>query len=199
MSTTEDPAALPVALPADRDWTLPWIGPFLKALSVLPDVASACRLARVSRSTAYEARDGRPAREGHPARKPVPGLAEAWKEALELAQDFVVRHAHTWITTGIPVRSSRTVTRVKKAADGTVLETTTETTESEAAERSATLMIFWLKAFHPERFRWSERAEVTGADGGPIRIESIDEIDRMIGELTAELNAVAADEPVPTE
>jgi hypothetical protein len=173
--------------PADREWPRPWMSTFLRALSLVPEVTSASRVARISKASIYT------------WRKDLPEFAEAWDEALEMAKDYVVRHAHTWLTTGVPVRSLRTVTKRKTDAEGRVIETTTETVETESAERSATLMIFWLKAFHPDRFRWSERAEITGADGGPVRIESIEEIDRRIAELAEELEQTAGGEPVPDE
>lgn len=176
---------LPV-LPADRKWPRPWMSPFLRSLSLLPDVSSACRVARIGRTAAYSARNGAP-----DGTKEVPGFAEAWDEALELAADLIQRQAHTWITTGVPIRSSRSVTKRKTAADGSVLETTTEEVVTEGADRSATLMIFWLKAWYPERYRWSERAEITGPDGGPVRIESLSRIDAQIEQLTAELEARA--------
>lgn len=163
------------------------MSPFLHSLSLLPDVSSACRISRIGRTAAYD------------ARKSVDGFAEAWDEALELASDFVQRQAHTWITTGVPVRSTRTVTKRKTDRAGNVTETTTEEVVSESAERSATLMIFWLKAWYPERYRWSERIETTGAEGGPIRVESIEEIDRKIAMLAGELAQRAGDEPVPDE
>lgn len=183
---TQEEENLPV-LPADRSWPRPWMAPFLRSLSLLPDVSSACRIARIARSAAYANREK------------TPGFADAWDEALELAQDFVLRQAHTWVTTGVPVRSTRTVTKRKLNQAGEILETITETTESESAERSATMMIFWLKAFHPERFRWSERAEVTGAEGGPIRIETLSVIDAQIAKLAAELGDRAGLEPIPDE
>lgn len=188
-AVTEAPADVLPPPPGERQWPRPWMGPFLQALSVLPDVSSACRIARIGRTTAYEARDGVPERNGKPERLPVPGFAEAWEEAVALARDMVVQNAHRWITTGVPVRSVRTKTVRKTDASGSVIETTTETIETEGSERSSTLMIFWLKAWYPERFRWSERVEATGADGGPIRVESLDAIDRQIAELAAELEA----------
>lgn len=163
------------------------MAPFLRSLSVLPDVSSACRVARIGRTRCYEARNT------------IPAFQQAWDEALELAADLIQRQAHTWITTGVPVRSSRTVTKTKTAANGTVTETVTEEVVSESAERSATLMIFWLKAHYPERYRWSERVEATGIEGGPIRVESLSSIDAQIEELAAELAARGQGDPVPVE
>lgn len=179
----EDPAALP-ALPAEREWNYTWQQPFLRALSVLPDVSSACRLARIGRPRAYQ------------VRREDPEFAGAWDEALEMAHDFVHRQLHTWVTTGVPVRSVRTVTKRKTDRDGNVIDTTTETVETVGAERSAQLMQFWMKAWKPERYR--DRVELTGAEGGPIRIETVDELDAKIAALAAEIEA-GADTPVPVE
>lgn len=178
----------PVAAPHERPWSRPWQAPFLRSLGLIPDVSSACRSAGVGRATVYRNRDSDGA------------FRDAWDEALEIARDNVQRVAHNWITVGVPVRSRRTRTVTKTTADGEVT-TTTETIESESAERSSTLMIFWLKAWYPERYRWSERFEATGAEGGPIRVESLDTIDAQIAQLSDELAARAhhAGDPVPDE
>jgi rRNA maturation endonuclease Nob1 len=52
-------------------------------------------------------------------------------------------------------------------------------------------MIFWLKAHFPDRYRWAERVEATGADGGAIKIASLSETDRQIEVLAAELQSRA--------
>jgi hypothetical protein len=156
--------------PADRDWPKPWQRTFLQSLTSLPDVSAACRIAGIARRRVYQVRDENP------------DFARAWADALDLAHDAVERRAYQWIMTGVPVK--KTVKRTKMK-DGAVVDEETTTTES--AETSATLMIFWLKAHNPDRYRWSERVEATGADGGPIKIEPLSAIDRQIEELSAEL------------
>lgn len=164
----EGEEALPA--PADRGWERPWQRTFLASLSSLPDVSAACRIAGIGRKQVYRVRDA------------DPDFDRAWNDALDLARDAVERRAYQWIMTGVPVK--KTVTK-KKMKGGVVVEEETTTTES--AETNATLMIFWLKAHFPDRYRWSERAELTGAEGGPIRVEGLDSIDRQIAELSAEL------------
>lgn len=164
----DDERALPP--PTDRDWPKQWQRIFLQSLSSLPDVTAACRLAGISKQHAYKVREN------------DDDFALAWGDALELAHDAVERRAYQWIVTGVPVK--KTVKRTKMK-EGVVVEEETTTTES--AETSATLMIFWLKAHFPDRYRWSERFEATGADGGPIKIEPLSAIDRQIEELSAEL------------
>lgn len=173
--------------PWERQWARAWQAPFLHALSSLPDVSSACRVAGMGRTAVYAARAAQA------------DFSDAWDECLETARDQVQSRAYEWITSGVPVKSVRTVTKTKKGPGGEVLETNTETVETHSAERSATLMIFWLKAWYGDRYRWSEKVEATGADGGPIRVESIEEIDRKIADLSAELAAKAAGAPVPVE
>lgn len=168
----EDEKALPA--PADRDWPKQWQRIFLQSLSSLPDVTAACRLAGIGRRHAYKVRDTNP------------DFELAWNDALDLARDAVERRAYQWIMTGVPVKKTVKKTVMK---DGKVVSE--ETTSTESAETNATLMIFWLKAHFPDRYRWSERAEVTGADGGPIKVSGISEIDRQIEELSAELAARA--------
>lgn len=164
----EEEKALPA--PADRDWPNQWQRIFLQSLSSLPDVSAACRISGISRGSAYRLRET------------DADFARAWNDALDLARDAVERRAYQWIMTGVPVKKTvkKTVTK-----NGKVLSEETTTTES--AETNATLMIFWLKAWNPDRYRWSERAELTGADGGAIKIEPLNAIDRQIEELSAEL------------
>jgi hypothetical protein len=160
--------ALPA--PADREWPKQWHRIFLQSLSVLPNVTAACRTAGISKVHAYRTRDENPA------------FAQAWTDALEIARDAVERRAYQWIMTGVPVKKQVTKRKLK---NGVVVEEETTTTES--AETNATLMIFWLKAWMPDRYRWAERVETSGPDAGPIQVESIDRIDRQIAELAAEL------------
>lgn len=173
--------------PHERRWKRPWMSPFLQALAIVPDVTSACRYADVSRQTVYTHRERNA------------DFSSAWDEAYEHARDLVQRTAHSWITTGVPVKRKHTKTVTKTDAKGNVIEQSTTVDETETAERSAQLMIFWLKAFYPDRFRFAEKTEVTGAEGGPVRLESVDKIDREIAELTAllEQRAVAAGSPPP--
>lgn len=170
--------------PSERPWPFVWQKPFLETLTLMPDVSAACRLAGIGRARAYELRSKDAA------------FSSAWDEALELARDFVQRRAHEWITQGVPVRSTRTKT--KRNAKGELIEE--EVIETVSAERSATLMIFWLKAWYPDRYRWAERSEVSTPEGGSLRIESVETIDQQIAALTAEIEArrrqgVGQDEP----
>lgn len=149
--------------PHERAWPQPWMSPFLHSLSRIPDVSAACRVAGIGRTTVYRHRGIADA----PGL--TPGFAEAWEEAEALAGDLLQRTAHTWITTGVPVKTKR-VRRKSRLNETTgrleIIEE--ETIETEGAERSATLMIFWLKAWHPERYRFAERLAHEGQDGGPV-------------------------------
>lgn len=177
------PVDEPIALPEDRDWPRPWMSPFLKALSLLPVPAAACRNARISRKTAYEWRSHHAA------------FAAAWDEALALARDNTERLAHQLATTGMPVRRKKT--REKVDAQGKVVERVVE--EWEDVERSATMFIFWLKAWYPDRYRWADRWEGSGPAGGPIQIENLESLDAQIAKLHKELADRAKGEPVPKE
>lgn len=173
--------------PSERAWPRPWMSPFLHSLSRIPDVSAACRVAGVSRTTVYRHK-GVGDEEGD-----TPGFADAMEEAESLAQDLVQRTAHTWITTGVPVKSKR-VRRKSRINETTgqleVIEE--ETIETESAERSATLMIFWLKAFHPERFRFADKFEHTGADGGPVEfVIPKEEADRATERFSARVVRLA--------
>jgi len=175
--------------PHERKWKRPWQSAFLRAMSVVDDATSACRLASVSKTTAYRTRED------------SPEFALAWDEAREHARDLIERTAHQWITTGVPVKRKRTRT-VTKTVGAEVTETTTTTEETEGSERSATLMIFWLKAHYPDRYRFAEKVEHGGTEGSPVRIESVSALDAQIEQLSAELQrrATAAGlPPVPEE
>ena len=155
--------------PHERRWRTAWQGPFLQAMSLIDDVSSACRIANISRASAYRVREEDKA------------FAEAWDEARDHARDLVERTAHEWITTGVPVKQKRTRTITKTDDNNKVIETTTTVEETESAERSATLMIFWLKAHFPERYRFAERFEHAGDAGGPIEIAvTKEEIDTAV-------------------
>lgn len=170
--------------PAQRPWKKPWQGPFLKALSTIPDIAAAVRVSGVGRRTAYRYREN------------DPDFAAAWDEALEIARDGIQQIAWQWATTGVPVKSVRTTT--KRNAAGEIV--TTETVETLSSERSSTLMIFWLKAWYPDRYRWVERVGVGGdPDADPVTVRSLSDIDREIAELSAQLAANGNGEPVPVE
>jgi hypothetical protein len=169
----EEPDGPPLA-PHERDWARVWQSPFLRSLSLIPDVSAACRVAHVGRTTVYATRD-----------KDLE-FRDAWREALELCRDLIQRTAHMWATTGVPVKSAKTRTVRKTDAAGNVIETTTETVETETSERSATMMIFWLKAWYPDRYRWAEKQEAL------VRIESLENIDAQIEELEQEASRITA-------
>lgn len=159
-------------------------------MSLIDDATSACRMANVSKATVYRVRDQ------------DPKFALAWDEAREHARDLVERTAHQWITTGVPVKRKRTRTVTKTNDQGQIVEETTTVEETESSERSATLMIFWLKAHHPDRYRFAEKVEHGGSDGSPIRIESVASLDAQIEALAEELRLAAraaGDPAVPEE
>jgi len=71
-----------------------------------------------------------------------------------------------------------------------------------ATERkySDILTIFALKGAKPEKYR--ERLEVTGADGGPLRVEIDDATKsrkRVLAELAAEMNRLMCENPAPAD
>lgn len=169
----------------------PWMPEFLRVLSLIPNVTAAARQAGITRQTAHEwkGRDD--------------GFSVAWDEALLRARDNVERILHTFATTGLPVKRRKTRTRYETITtpSGVQVEQVAERVEEEweDTERSVTALIFYLKAHYPERYRWSERHEHTGRDGGAIEIENLTRIDAQIAALNAEIAARAGGEPVPEE
>jgi hypothetical protein len=100
-------------------------------------------------------------------------LGEARESSLDLIEAKLVEAA----TKGIP---EETVT-VRVYPDGTK-----ETITKRGNRFVPTAGFFMLKRWRPE-YRDSYRAELSGPDGGPVRIESIDVIDRPFAELVVEL------------
>jgi hypothetical protein len=104
-------------------------------------------------------------------------FAAALEEARDASLDRIETRLAEAATTGIP----QTVTTTKTYPDGTV-----EVTVREGAQFYPTAGMFMLKRYRPE-FRDSFRAEISGPEAGPVRIESLDVIDRQIAELVEEL------------
>lgn len=94
------------------------------------------------------------------------------KEALEIPSklaDFEVEAALRKVALGYEF----TETSVTINEDGTKRVTTTK----KLYPPNVTAMIFWLKNRQPER--WRDRQEHTGADGGPIQVETDDAKSRL--------------------
>lgn len=106
-----------------------------------------------------------------------PDFASAVVVARDACLDLIERRMTVAATRGIPRRETTTRTY----PDGS-----TEVTVKEGADFVPTAGFFMLKRWRTE-YRDTHRTELTGADGGPVRIESLDVIDRQIAELTAEL------------
>jgi hypothetical protein len=100
-------------------------------------------------------------------------LAEARESSLDLIEAKLVEAA----TKGVP---EETVTE-RVYPDGTK-----ETITRRGNTFFPTAGFFMLKRWRPE-YRDSYRAEISGPEAGPVRIESIDVIDRQIAELAEEL------------
>lgn len=179
--------------PVDRDWPYEWQGRFLRALQVMqhPHVPTAYRLAGVSKARLYQVK----ASDKDFAAAMQQVLDDARGEARQRYDELL----WNWASDGVPVRTRKTTTKRKIDASGTLIEEVTDTTITEGSERSAAVAIFYGKAHFPEKYRWSERVEATGPEGGPIEFTTIASIDDRIAQLHAELSAKAGDEPVPTE
>lgn len=135
----------------DYEWSRPWKGPFLAALAVNGNVSEAARRVGISREHAT--------RERHLDEQ----FDAAWKEADEIGTDFLELVGWRRATIGEPKRT----TRVKYGPNGEVLERVTE----ETSVISNAVLITLLKARRPEKYRERYEHRVTGADGGPVRVE----------------------------
>ena len=147
-----------------EDWPV-WAEPLLTRVRRSFSVSRACEEVSIGRATVYRLR----------ARDET--FAVALDDAREEALDLLEERLHQAANTGIPV----VVETTKTFKDGTV-----EKTVRKGFEFHPTAAMFMLKRWRPE-YRDSYRVETTGADGGPIQVESIDRIDRQIAELSAEL------------
>ena len=114
---------------------------FLRVLADSCNVSCAARAAGISRNTAYE------------HRKSDPAFAGAWDEAEQIAADALEAEARRRGVKGY----DRPVIHKGKIVD----------TYKEYSDRMLELL---LKAHRPEKFREKVRNELTGKDGGPIKV-----------------------------
>lgn len=117
---------------------------FLKALRDQPNVSRACRLAAISRPTAYAHRDKEDARYDA-------GFASEWEDALKEGVDRMDEEVY------------------RRAFKGTLKPVYQQGKEvGKIREYSDTLAIFLMKAHDPEKYSDKVRQEHTGKDGAPI-------------------------------
>lgn len=129
---------------------------FCAALAETGIVGKACKAVEISRRTAYNWR------EEHPE------FAKAWDSALKIGVSALEDEAHRRAFEGIeePVfHQGEVCGTVRKYSD--------------------TLAIFLLKAHAPEKYRENTRMELTGADGGPVRISDTERAARIAAILAA--------------
>lgn len=138
-----------------REWPEPWQSPYLAMLAQIPNVSAACRVAGVSRETAYQHRRSNPL------------FREAWDEARDIGLDQLERIAHRRATVG----ELRTVTRVTTKTDdvGNVIERTT--VEETVNQVDNALLMRLLAGYRPQVWAAEVRHRHTGEEGGPIEVE----------------------------
>lgn len=152
-----------------------WQAVFLEEIEKNVVIGLACKAADVSETTfkRERLRDDK--------------FAIAYHEAHERGLDALEAILRMRATKGQPYRQE--VTRVKTDAKGEIIETVV--TETKGLLIDTTAAIFLLKRYRPE-FRESFRVENTGADGGPIQIES--KVAGAKARLFAELDRIGADD-----
>jgi hypothetical protein len=123
-----------------------WKSVFLDALAKLGNVTSAMNAAKVDRPTVYR------------HRKIDQSFAAKWRSALREAGD--VLEAEAW----------------RRAVDGVTEPVAIAGQREEVQKYSDTLLIFLLKGNKPKKFRENLRHEVTGANGGAIKIEDLSKL-----------------------
>jgi hypothetical protein len=118
-----------------------WTDKFLKALAAVPNIAAACRLAKVTRKAAYD------------RRKADPDFAAAWDEAIDAAVDDLVGEA--W----------------RRASFGTERPVFYMGEECGVVqEYSDGLLMFLLKAHRRQVYGDKAQVEVGGPEGGPVQV-----------------------------
>lgn len=135
----------------DHTWAEVWKGPFLRALSMSPNVSGAARQAGISRQYAYR------------IRKDDPVFLEAWEEAVNIAVDRYYQILVQRSTVGETRTTTKTRVLLKEGA-----EAERETVTIETTYVSDNGLIALLKAHRPEQFRERFEHRHTGGDGGPI-------------------------------
>lgn len=124
-----------------------WKKAFIAALREWGVVRYACEQAGIDRTTAYKAREE------------DPDFALQWKQALDDAIDEIEREA------------------IRRAREG-VERTVFFKDQQIGTERSYSdsLTMFLLRSHRPEVYRETVRAEHTGAGGGPIKTEDVNQL-----------------------
>lgn len=126
---------------------------FLTELAKSPNVSGAAKAAGFSRRTAYNYRDT------------DPEFAAAWDDAIEQATDNLVGEMY------------------RRAYRGTEKPVYYQGEEVGAIrEYSDTLAIFLAKAHRPQVYGDKIKQEITGANGGPVRLAFEEELERAYGE-----------------
>lgn len=160
-----DAAVIEAALsdPRSVEWSQPWMGAFIEALALIPNVTASAKKAHITRQAA------------HYARKRDALFAACWDAAVEESIDNLEQFAHSMSTTGLETVETRTTT--KKAlmtvkgqteAQWVPVEETTVTVRSRLV--SPQMAMFLLSAHRPDKFRRPQRFEHTGANGDPIQV-----------------------------
>jgi len=135
-----------------------WEATFLGILSKRANVTEACAAAGIERATAYKRRS-----ENGP-------FSDRWDQAISEASDALMEEA--W-------------RRAVEGVDRPVFQGGAQ--EGSVREYSDRLMERLLEAHHPA-FRRLQRLEVTGANGGPVQHQTVQDLS------DAELMAIAASE-----
>lgn len=119
-----------------------WADVFLLSLSESPNVSEACRVAGIGRRTAYDARER------------LPEFAAAWDDALDSSVDNLVGECY------------------RRARDGCKREVFYKGDPvGSYHEYSDTLAIFLLKAHRRNVYGDKSALEVSGANGGALKVE----------------------------
>lgn len=155
----------------EREWPRPWMTAFLLALTMIPEVTTACDQAGVSRSAAYRYRQA------------MPEFAEAWDDAVASQRRLFLHNVQKWATTGLPVEET-----LEEYVDGKLVKRRV-TRKVLRSERMAELL---LRAYYPDRFRLPERVAHEGPDGGPVEVVATrEEIDGAVAGFSARVVRLA--------
>lgn len=152
------------------------MAPFLEALSRIPNVSTACRVANITRTQVYAHREKDTT------------FAAAFQDAREQALDGMEQEVHRRAMVGYDKTIVRT--KIERDAQGNVIkETRTETTVHEVSDN---LLLALLRTQRPER--WSERYRPHQRDPDPHRprLDDPEAIKMAAAQFRAEVSRLAS-------
>jgi hypothetical protein len=142
---------------------------FIKRLTETGNITKAASYAPISRPCAYEHKENDPT------------FQSAWDDAIAVYAERLESEADRRALEG---------TARKKFWQGLPINDPETGLQYEEREFSDTLLIFRLKALKPDVYADRSKSEVTGKDGGPIRVGQPENLSHLSDEELAQMRAI---------